>query len=205
MNKFVKIILLIITFLLGIIILDTLQARIFKRSPIISWQEDLSWDSWVDRGLLMDTYYCSESYDLMLVNWKIKGSKYTCPINESKLYKYDFSVTVNSKTKYEKTFAFEHNGTNYYYGNTDFTLYLKRVNSNDKYNISTAIINELVDFNDILSQSKTSEIYRDGGSKLYQYNQFNIIVCNTIEGNNDVIIGDTEMQIGNFCNTNKER
>lgn len=200
MTKSIKKILIIVLVLASIVLIDTLQARIFKRSPIISWQEDISWHSWVDRGILMDTYYCSEASDLMTVNWTLKGSKYACPMNELKLNYYDFSVTVNSETKYKKIFAFSHNNVDYYYGNTDFTLYLKRDNSNDKYTIETALTNELINFNDILLKSKASEIYKDGGSKLYKYNQFNILVCNTIDGNNDVIIGDTEMQISNYCN-----
>ena len=34
----------------------------------------------------------------------------------------------------------------------------------------------------------------------YPLFQFNIIVCDTIDGNNDVIIGDAEMKMENYCN-----
>ena len=59
MKKNLKIVLIIIITITAIIFLDTAQARLFKRSPVISWKENLE-DSWIDKGLLMDTYYCSK-------------------------------------------------------------------------------------------------------------------------------------------------
>ena len=201
MKKSVKIILIVIVLLIGIILLDTLQARVLKRSPIISWKENLADDdSWVDRGILIDTYYCTKEQDIVTVSWKFKGNKFTCPIDNIQIKKfidYDFSVTVNSNTTYEKIFAFKYNDVNYYYGNTDFELSLTE--NIYKHNIEVALKNELVTLDNILAKAKNTEIYKDGGSKLYEYNNFNIIVCNTIDGNNDIIIGDAEMQIGNYC------
>ena len=56
-----------------------------------------------------------------------------------------------------------------------------------------------LDFEDILDKNKEVINLWDGGSKIYQYHQFNIITCNTLDGNSDIIIGDTEMQIDNYC------
>lgn len=82
MKKSIKIILTIIGFLIGTILLDTIQARIFKHSPFISWKESLpDDDSYVDKGILMDTYYCTEEKDIVTVSWHFKYSKYTCPID----------------------------------------------------------------------------------------------------------------------------
>ena len=54
--------------ILSIILLDTVQAIVFKNSPIISWKEELlDEDSYVDRGILIDTYYCVKSDDIMTV------------------------------------------------------------------------------------------------------------------------------------------
>lgn len=81
MNKNIKICLIVLLLIVGVILLDTLQARIFKHSPIISSKEELAdSDSWVNRGIIMDTYYCTKESDIITVSWKIKGSKYTCPI-----------------------------------------------------------------------------------------------------------------------------
>ena len=201
MKKNVKIILIVVGVLIGLVLLDTLQARILKHSPIISWKEELSDDdSWVDRGILMDTYYCTREQDIVTVSWKFKGNKFTCPIDNIKIKKfvdYDFSVTVDSNTKYEKIFAFNYNDVNYYYGNTDFELSLTE--NKYKHTIEVALTNELVTFDNILTKAKDIATSYDGGSKLYQYDNFNIIVCDTIDGNNDIIIGDAEMKINNYC------
>ena len=54
--------------ILSIILLDTVQAIVFKNSSIISWKEELlDEDSYVDRGILIDTYYCVKSDDIMTV------------------------------------------------------------------------------------------------------------------------------------------
>lgn len=80
MEKSVKIILIIVGVLVGIVLLDTLQARIFKHSPIISWKEELEDnDSWVDKGIIIDTYYCTKEQDILTVSWHFKTSKFTCP------------------------------------------------------------------------------------------------------------------------------
>lgn len=82
MRKYLKIILIVIIVLVGVILVDTLQARVLKKSPIISWKEELSDDdSWVDRGILMDTYYCTKEKDIITVNWSFKTSKFTCPVD----------------------------------------------------------------------------------------------------------------------------
>jgi len=201
MKKNKKIILIIIGVLIGSVLLDTLQARILKHSPLISWKEELADDdSWVDRGILIDTYYCTKEQDIVTVSWKFKGNKFTCPIDNiqiKKFFEYDFSVTINSNTTYKKIFAFNYNGVDYYYGNTAFKLSLTE--NKHKHNIEVALKNELVTLDNILAKARNIEIHKDGGSKIYEYDNFNIIVCNTIDENNDIIIGDAEMQIGNYC------
>lgn len=85
MKKFLKIILIVTIVLFCIILLDSIQARIFRHSPIISWKEQLAdSDSWVDRGLIIDTYYCTKEKDIVNVSWKFKGNKFTCPIDNEK-------------------------------------------------------------------------------------------------------------------------
>ncbi len=201
MKKNIRKIFIILGILIGILLLDTLQARILKHSPIISWKENLADDdSWVKRGIFIDTYYCTREQDITTVIWKLKGINFTCPIDNIQIKKfvnYDFSVTVNSNTKYEKIFAFNYNKVDYYYGNTDFKLSL--IENNHKYNIEISLKNELVTFDDILTKAKIIESDKNSESKLYKYDNFNIIVCNTTSSNNDVIIGDADMQIENNC------
>lgn len=82
MKKGLKITLIVLGVLAGIILLDALQARMFKNSPIISWREKLKGDSYVDKGILLNTYYCVKAQDIVTVSWHLKNSKFTCPVYE---------------------------------------------------------------------------------------------------------------------------
>lgn len=98
MKKSLKLILIIVGVLLGIILLDTGQAIIFKNSPFISWKENLEDnDSWVYKGILMDTYYCTKESDIVTVSWHFKTSKFTCPVDNEEL-KYDGYRKVSTIT-----------------------------------------------------------------------------------------------------------
>ena len=82
-NKFIIILLTIVITILSIVILDTIQAIVFKNSPIISWRiEDANdSDSYVDKGILIDTYYCDYcvSDDVITVIPTFKNTNYNCP------------------------------------------------------------------------------------------------------------------------------
>ncbi len=80
-NKILLITLTIIVTIFSIILLDTIQAVIFKNSPIISWKEEqFDEDSYVDRGILIDTYYCVKDGDIMTIIPTFKTTNYGCPI-----------------------------------------------------------------------------------------------------------------------------
>lgn len=82
MKNTIKNIITIILIIIGIILLDTIQARIFKNSPIISKRESLpDNDSYIDKGILINTYYCTKEKDIVTVSWHSKKSKFTCPID----------------------------------------------------------------------------------------------------------------------------
>ena len=42
------------------------------------------------------------------------------------------------------------------------------------------------------------DVYLDGGSKIYIYNDYTIIKCNTLNGNRDVYIGSKDMNINDL-------
>ncbi len=79
MIKYLKITLIVLGVLIGVILLDTLQARLFKNSPIISVKEELGGESYVDKGIIINTYHCIKDTDIETVSWHFKTSKYTCP------------------------------------------------------------------------------------------------------------------------------
>lgn len=74
---FLTAILIIITF----IVLDSLQVIMFKNSPIIHVKEKLGDESYVDKGIILNTYYCVDD-DTIDVTWKLKTSKFTCPLKK---------------------------------------------------------------------------------------------------------------------------
>jgi len=107
MKNIIKTTIILILIITGIILLDTIQARIFKNSPIISHRQSLSDDdSYVDRGILIDTYYCTRELDIVTISWHFKKSKFTCPIdnvyeieNENKVENIDgITMTIKEGT-----------------------------------------------------------------------------------------------------------
>lgn len=199
MKKSLKIILIVIIILISIILLDTLQARIFKNSPILSWEEEQpDGDSWVDRGILIDTYHCTKERDIQTIYWKLKGTKYTCPVeNLSQLLVYDFSVVATTPSKHKKIFAFEKDGIKYYYGNTGFKVYITE--SSNRVELGDALTSNQVSLEKVLTSSKIQTNWVNDPIVLYEYNQFNILSCNDAEGKKQIIIGDTEMKAETYC------
>lgn len=45
----------------------------------------------------------------------------------------------------------------------------------------------------------SGDVYKDGGSRAYQYASYSILKCNTLEGNQDVYIGSADMDINDFA------
>lgn len=80
MKKWIKIILGIIGILIIIIILDTLQAKIFNNSPLLKIRKNYNDDStaYIDKGIFINHYYCTNKEEKTL----FKGTKYSCPIEE---------------------------------------------------------------------------------------------------------------------------
>lgn len=101
MKKKLKVTIIISVLIFGIILVDTLQARLLKNSPIISWKNNLEDnDSYVDVGILMDTYYCTKERDIVTVSYHLKGSKFTCPIDNIENESLEKIVKINNELYY---------------------------------------------------------------------------------------------------------
>lgn len=48
---------------------------------------------------------------------------------------------------------------------------------------------------DLTDKKITGDMYQDGGSMIYKYENYTIIKCHTLDGNRDVYIGNTKMTI----------
>lgn len=52
----------------------------------------------------------------------------------------------------------------------------------------------------LINQMEMVDVYKDGGTKMYQGNNYRMIVCNTIDGNKDVYFGDMNLEYENdYC------
>lgn len=88
-----------------------------------------------------------------------------------------------------------------YFVNEEKTIYTYNIKSikykGKELNTDINIINTI---NLIKNSITKKEIFKDGGSILYKGNNINILTCNTLDGNNDIYIGNTKMTYENdFC------
>lgn len=98
MKKTIKKILITIIIIISIILLDTLQAIIFKTSPALSLREIYGDNtSYVDRGILINTFYCTKEQDIITISHQYKQSKFACPID--KVYELNNAKGVSMTIK----------------------------------------------------------------------------------------------------------
>lgn len=92
-----------------------------------------------------------------------------------------------------------------YYQNESRNLYLvgiDEVETNKNMNLQELLDKQGFEtvLNNILERMEQKDIYKDGGTKLYQKDDIKILLCNTIDGNKDVYIGDNSLTYeDNFC------
>ena len=52
----------------------------------------------------------------------------------------------------------------------------------------------------LMNQMEMVDVYKDGGTKMYQRNNYRMLVCNTTDGNKDVYFGDMNLEYENdYC------
>jgi len=78
------IIIFIIAFIIDAVVIDTINAKVFRKSPIISKHYVLDNYNNVDKGVLFDVYYCHHYSDVEVVSWKFKFNNFQCPITNNK-------------------------------------------------------------------------------------------------------------------------
>ena len=81
MKKSLKVTLIVLGVLVGIILLDTLQAKIFDSSPLLKIREIYHGGDiyYIDKGLFVNHYRCNN--DEKVTTWK--GTKFVCSIKEN--------------------------------------------------------------------------------------------------------------------------
>ena len=83
MKKGLKITLIVIGVLVGIITLDTLQAKIFDNSPLLKIRDNLDGGTldYIDKGIFVNHYHCTNNEKV--TTWK--GTKFSCAVKEISL------------------------------------------------------------------------------------------------------------------------
>ena len=94
--------------------------------------------------------------------------------------------------------------TIYYYGINLFNIKVK----NSKYDFIDAIKENKIQIDELIDEMDLIAELNDGGTKIYQSNgnnkyfskDYKIVKCNTVDGNKDIYIGNSEMEFQeSFC------
>ena len=174
--------------------IDTLKILIFK-SPIISIKEYYDNDNYVNKGILLNVYHCTDKNNKVSNSVKFKNTKYICSKNLQ-----DFEIIVHSSdsSKETKKYVFNYENINYYYGNTKFNVNLTTDN-NGFLNLKDAIVNKMITFEDIINKSDKQENDEEGNIK-YSFNSYmDLIVCNKYNNSKDAIFGIPGLNIKDYC------
>lgn len=221
MKKGLKIILIVLGVLLGIVALDTLQAKVFDNSPIIKLRETYYGGEiyYIDKGLLVNHYHCNNNEKV--TTWK--GTKFACPIYddngvvEEKQPINQFSLVFYQKIAIkpkQKELIIGKNEVK----DIDYNVYAFEGNiainlnsdsselTENSISLRDALLQNKITMNDILEKANkdlkeniiTDHMYNDGGSMVYQYSNYTIIKCDTLDGNRDVYIGSRDMTINDL-------
>ena len=72
MKKSLKVILIVLGVMIGVIVLDTLQARIFDNSPLLKIRDNFDKGSidYIDRGLLVNHYKYTNGNEMTIFVWE---------------------------------------------------------------------------------------------------------------------------------------
>lgn len=84
-----------------------------------------------------------------------------------------------------------------YYVTENIELYLCQ--DEKCYTLKESLEDKQVDFSKILEKKEKKETAYDGGSSIFYFNDFNIVTCNTVEGNNDIYIGQKTLNDVSIC------
>lgn len=187
MKKSLKIILISLSVVIMIIVLDTLQAKLWNNSPILKIRENLKGGStgtidYVDKGILVDTFYYLNGKKITLFKW------------ENRLFSDEKEVNI-SLGKKEGTFK----DFNEYLTLEDRKIYLADnikevyVTYGEKVSLREFVLNNKDEFIKILMDNlEYNNGLNDGGTTIYKAKDKDVtlINCHTLKGNNDVYIGD---------------
>ena len=196
MKKGLKITLIVLGVLVGIVALDTLQAKIFDNSPILKIRDNLDGGStnYIDKGIFVNHYHCNNNENVTI--WI--GTKFACSVKESNTEEFDFYLTkpeIHNDIRFNDYFTFENRkiylagNINQFYVVDGKTMTLKEYIS--KYN---GTLDDSI--KKITDKLELAGALYDGGTKIYKSKEKDItlINCHKMDGNNNIYIGDYSLK-----------
>lgn len=123
-------------------------------------------------------------------------------IEESSNKNYTLEITRTPNCKDEiKEYHHQDNRTIYFVCIDE--IILKRKTAKDmtlKYHLQNVNQTFSDSIKQLVSDIDDIEYLKDGGTKIYKHKEYTIILCNTIEGNKDIYIGNANMEYKeNYC------
>ena len=159
-----------------------------------------------------EIYYLKEScQEIQKGNKQAKISKEDLETINNIISNEDFEILFKDRQpidSYNKIYAIlDKSETNKY----NYTIYAYdgsvsiRIGG-EEYSLKEALLENKITMEEIIEKANqdlkekniTGNVYLDGGSMIYQYSNYTIIKCNTLDGNRDVYIGTKDMTINDL-------
>ena len=196
MKKSLKITLIVLGVLVGIVALDTLQAKIFDNSPLLKIRDNLDGGTtdYIDKGIFVNHYHCNNNENVTI--WI--GTKFACSVKESNTKEFDFYLTkpeIHNDIRFNDYFTFENRkiylarNINQFYVVDGKTMTLKEYISNNNGTLDDSI-KKITDKLEL-----TGALY-DGGTTIYKSKDKDVtlISCKKMDGNKNIYIGDYSLE-----------
>ena len=196
MKKGIKITLIVLGVLLGIVVLDTLQAKFFDNSPLLKIRYNLDGGStdYIDKGIFVNHYHCNNNDNV--TTWK--GTKFACSQKKSNTEEFDFYLTkpeIHNDIRFNDYFIFENRkiylagNINQFYVVDEKTITLKEFISNYNRSLDDSI-------KMITDKLELVGALYDGGTTIYKSKDKDVtlISCKKMDGNKNIYIGDYSLE-----------
>lgn len=204
MKKIFKVIVLVISLLILVLLLfGTVDYNrlINGKKPIFTYHlvnkkdknKDVSTEYYGLGYVLVDCRYCTKKITVM----PLYLGSYVWFIDEEYITNIEIKNSKKCDNK-EKIYFEEENKNIYIYCLDEINV----IKDNKKIQLSEYLKTDKEALNFILNNfvKESYSSYDDGGSKLYSGEEFNLLECNTIDGNNDIYIGNKSMgYFSGFC------
>ena len=163
-----------------------------------------------DKAGNLGSHYVDEENKVVVVelinNTKEEQEKFRKEIIDSEYIKFiQGSQQDNQQIKITKTKECDNQVIEYYQYEEQkvYLVCLDEIKLNDvtlKYYFSKAYQTFNDSINSLINNMELIDTYKDGGTKLYKNDSIALIKCNTIDGNKDIYIGDTNLEYQeNYC------